>query len=71
MISPTKVAPGWLQVVFLFSMGGPIKKNAQYFTEIHVLLTVPETSIGSRHHLHLLHCVLQGLCDVHGDEADE
>ena len=52
-------------------MGGPNKKTAQYFTEIQVLLTVPETSIRRRHHLHLLHCVLQGLCDAHGDEADE
>ena len=70
MIFPTKIAPGWLQVVFLFSMGGPIKKNTLYFTEIHVLLTVLETSI-RRQHLHLLHCILQGLCDAHGNEADE
>ena len=52
-------------------MGEPIKKNAQYFTEIQVLLTVPETSIRRRHHLHLLHCVFQGFCDAYGDEADE
>ena len=52
-------------------MGGPIKKNTLYFTEIHVLLTVRETSIRRLHHLHFLHCVLQGFCDAHGDEANE